>query len=147
MNPLIGWSLAVAALGLGWQLYGWQGVVMAITLIVFWLVLQFNRTLRVMKNAASAPVGHVDSAVMLHSRLRAGLALVQVVAWTRSLGRKEAADPETWSWADAGGASVNLVFVAGKLKRWSLHRTESPDEPPGAGNPAPGTSPGTAPTP
>ncbi len=104
MNPLIGWLLAAAALVLGWQLYAWQGVVMAITLIVFWLVLQFNRALRVMKNAASAPVGHVDSAVMLHSRLRAGLTLVQVVALTRSLGRKEAVDPETWSWADGGGA-------------------------------------------
>jgi hypothetical protein len=147
MNPLIGWSLAVAALVLGWQLYAWQGVVMAITLIVFWLVLQFNRALRVMKNAASAPIGHVDSAVMFHARLRAGLTLVQVVALTRSLGRKEAADPETWSWVDGGGTSVNLVFVAGKLRHWSLQRTASPDESPGAVNPAPGTSPGTAPTP
>ena len=147
MNPLVGWLLAVAALALGWQLYAWQGVVMAITLIVFWLVLQFNRALRVMKNAASAPMGHLDSAVMLHSRLRVGLTLVQVVALTRSLGRKEAADPETWSWADGGGASVNLVFVAGKLRSWSLQRAEAPDDSPTAANPAPSTATRTAPAP
>ena len=147
MNPVIGWLLAATALGLGWQLYAWQGVVMAITLIAFWLVLQFNRALRVMKNAASAPVGHVDSAVMLFSRLRAGLTLVQVVALTRSLGHKEAVDPETWSWTDGGGASVNLVFVAGKLKSWSLQRAEAPDEPATAANPALSTASGTAPAP
>ena len=147
MNPVIGWLLAATALGLGWQLYAWQGVVMAITLIAFWLVLQFNRALRVMKNAASAPVGHVDSAVMLFSRLRPGLTLVQVVALTRSLGHKEAVDPETWSWTDGGGASVNLVFVAGKLMRWALQRSELRDEPPGTVKPTPSPSPGTAPTP
>ena len=147
MNPVIGWLLAATALGLGWQLYAWQGVVMAITLIAFWLVLQFNRALRVMKNAASAPVGHVDSAVMLFSRLRPGLTLVQVVALTRSLGHKEAVDPETWSWTDGGGASVNLVFVAGKLKSWSLQRAEAPDEPATAANPALSTASGTAPAP
>jgi hypothetical protein len=84
---------------------------------------------------------------MLHSRLRVGLTLVQVVALTRSLGRKEAADPETWSWADGGGASVNLVFVAGKLRSWSLQRAEVPDDSPTAANPAPSTASRTAPAP
>jgi phosphatidylglycerophosphate synthase len=124
MNPSIGWALAAAALFAGWQGYGWQGLVFAVTLIVFWLVLQFNRALRVMKNAASAPVGHVPSAVMLHSRLQPRLTLMQVVALTRSLGRKLSAEPETWAWSDAGGATVTLIFGRGKLERWSLSRAE-----------------------
>ena len=66
-----------------------------------------------------------DSAVMLHSRLRAGMTLVQIVAMTRSLGRKVAAAPETWAWSDAGDATVTLVLVGGKLRDWALSRRES----------------------
>ena len=125
MNPIAGWLLAVIALLAGWQSYGWQGLALAVTLITFWLVLQFIRAIRVMKNAAGAPVGHVDSAVMLHSRLRAGMTLVQIVATTRSLGRKVAVEPETWAWSDAGDATVTLVLVGGKLRDWALSRRES----------------------
>ena len=124
MNAPVGSALAAAALFAGWQGYGWQGLVFAFTVIVFWLVLQFNRALRVMKNAAGAPVGHVKSAVMLHSKLQSRLTLMQVVAMTHSLGRKLSADPETWAWSDAGGATVTLVFVSGKLERWALSRAE-----------------------
>lgn len=122
MNTIVGVLLAVAALFAGWQAYGGQGLVLALTLIVFWLVLQFNRALRVMKNATSAPLGHVDSAVMLHSRLRRNMTLVQVVALTRSLGRRVAADAETWAWSDAAGATVTLELADGKLKNWALSR-------------------------
>lgn len=122
MNQSVGWALAGAALFAGWQAYGWQGLVFAITLIVFWLVLQFNRALRIMKNAASAPVGHVDSAVMLHARLQPRMTLMQVVALTRSLGRKLNDEPPTWAWSDAGGATVTLVFGGAKLDRWTLSR-------------------------
>lgn len=128
MNQYLGWLLAGIGLLAGWRSYGWQGLVLAVTLIVFWLLLQFNRALRVMKNAAGAPVGHVESAVMLHSRLQRGMPMVQVVTMTRSLGRKLAAVPDTWTWGDAGGATVTLVFDGGKLKQWTLGRGE-----PGAG--------------
>ena len=94
MNPVVGWSLAAAALFAGWQGYGWQGLVFSATLIVFWLVLQFNRALRVMKNAASAPVGHVKSAVMLHSKLQPRLTLMQVVTLTHSLAASSARSPK-----------------------------------------------------
>ena len=124
MNPVVGWSLAAAVLFAGWQGYGWQGLVFSATVIVFWLVLQFNRALRVMKNAASAPVGQVKSAVMLHSKLQPRLTLMQVVALTRSLGRKLSAEPETWAWSDAGGATVTLIFGAGKLESWALSGAE-----------------------
>lgn len=147
MNRPLGWLLAVLAVASGWFAYGWPGVVLAFTLIVFWLLLQFNRALRVMKNAASAPVGHVDSAVMLHSKLQQGMTMLQVVGLTRSLGRKlpatDSADPieERWTWGDAGGAHATLRFHDGRLVEWALGREGvSPSaEPSGSGGaPQPG---------
>jgi hypothetical protein len=43
MNQALGVALAVAALGLGYTSYGWRGVVLAVTVVVFWLLLQFSR--------------------------------------------------------------------------------------------------------
>ena len=128
MNPVIGWILAVIAVGLAWRSYGWQGVAFAVSLVVFWLVLQFNRSVRVMKNASNAPVGHVGSAVTLHSKLNKGMTLIQIIPLTRSLGRKLSDEPETWQWADEGGSSVTLVFDKGRLQSWTLHRPEQPPE-------------------
>ena len=122
MNRSLGWLLTAVALFAGWRAYGGPGLVLAVTLIVFWLVLQFNRALRVMKNATGAPVGRVESAVMLHSRLHRGMPMVQVVTLTRSLGRKLTTGPDTWAWGDAGGAKVTLVFDGGKLTQWTLGR-------------------------
>ena len=70
MNPTIGWGLAALAIAAGYVGWGWRGVVLGVTVIVFWLLLQFSRSLRVLRNAADAPVGHVASAVMLHGKLQ-----------------------------------------------------------------------------
>jgi hypothetical protein len=131
MNPVLGWALAALFVAVAWRQYGWQGVGFAASVIVFWLLLQFTRAMRVMKKAASAPVGHVDSAVMLNARLRTGMPMIQVVPLTRSLGRKVSDDPETWAWRDEGGSSVTLVFDKGRLASWTL------DRPPEASPPAP----------
>jgi hypothetical protein len=124
MNPIWGWALAALALVTGWWAYGWQGVVVSLTVVVFWLLLQFSRALRAMKNAADAPIGHVPSAVMLHTKLRVGMTLLQVIAQTRSLGRRVAEVPETWAWEDEGGAGLTLVFEGARLARWTLTRTD-----------------------
>jgi hypothetical protein len=126
MNPMIGWGLAAAALIGGFFAWGWPGAVLGFTLVVFWLLLQFSRSLRVLKNAAGAPVGHVDSAVMLHSKLKAGMTLMQVLVLTRSLGTRLAKTPERWGWADPGGARVSLEFDSGKLQSWQLTREDGP---------------------
>jgi hypothetical protein len=110
----------------GW---GWPGVVLGVTVLVFWLLLQFSRSLRVLKHAAQRPVGTVDSAVMLHSKLKAGMTLMQVLQITRSLGTRLEESPERWGWADAGGARVMLEFDAGKLRHWALERALPGDEP------------------
>ena len=122
MNPRWGWGLAALAVAVGFWGYGWPGVALAFSVIVFWLLLQFSRSLRVMKDAGSAPIGRVPSAVMLHARLKRGLTLLQVVAMTRSLGREVAKSPETWAWGDDSGAVAELVFEGARLERWVLRR-------------------------
>jgi hypothetical protein len=122
MNPAIGWVLAALAVALGYWQWGWRGVVLALTLIVFWLLLQFSRALRVLRVAGRAPVGHVQSAAMLNARLQAGSRLPQILALTRSLGSKIADDPETFEWRDAGGDAVRVELHEGRLARWTLQR-------------------------
>jgi hypothetical protein len=122
MSTWVGWCLALAAVGMAAQAYGWQGAVFALTVVVFWLLLQFNRALRAMKRAASQPVGHVDSAVMLNARLREGMTMLQIIGLTRSLGRRTGTEPEVWCWQDEGNSVVTLTLHAGKLRRWTLDR-------------------------
>ena len=51
LNPILGWSLAAAAVVGGYFSYGWQGVVLAMSAVVFWLLLQFSRVLRALRTA------------------------------------------------------------------------------------------------
>lgn len=127
MNPILGWGLAFVALVSGWLSYGWQGVVLVVTVIVFWLLLQFSRALRVMKDAGTAPKGRVGSAVMLNAKLKSGMTLMQVLALTRSLGDRVRETPETWAWRDDGDSHVTLVFERGRLQRWELVRPAQPE--------------------
>ena len=120
----IGWALAVAAVAVGYAGYGWRGVLLAVTVVVFWLLLQFSRALRVMRLAAQAPVGQVPSAVMLHAKLQAGMPLMDVVKLTRSLGRKVRDETETFAWRDESGAEVEIEFAGGRCQVWRLTRAE-----------------------
>ena len=123
MNPWVGWGLAFAAVVAGWFSYGWPGLALAFSVIVFWLLIQFSRSLRVMRNASDAPVGYVPSAVMLHSKLRVGLPMLQIVTLTKSLGRRVGEAPETWAWSDESGAEVRIVLDAsGRCASWTLNR-------------------------
>jgi hypothetical protein len=124
MNPIVDWALALIALVAGWRGYGWPGIALAVSVIVFWLLIQFNRSVKVMRNAAHSPVGHIDSAVMLNAKLAAGLPMIRIVTLTRSLGKRVAEEPETWAWADASGSEVQVVFDKGRCKRWVLNRPE-----------------------
>lgn len=123
MNGVIAWGLAAAALGVGWWQYGWRGLVLALSVIAFWLLLQFSRTLRLLRTAAQSPVGHVASAVMLNARLNDKLRLADVIKLTGSLGRKLSDKPETYAWRDAGGDEVEVEFANGRCVRWQLARS------------------------
>ena len=112
----------MVGMALGYALWGWQGVVLALSVMVFWLLLQFSRALRVMRIAGQAPVGRVPSAVMLHARLQAGMPLMKILTLTRSLGERLADSPETWRWQDGAGDSVRVVMQAGRCSEWALQR-------------------------
>lgn len=139
MDSRVGWLLALAALAVGWWSYGWQGIVLALTVITFWLLLQFSRTVRLLRQAAQAPIGHVKSAVMLHAKLRTGMPLADVIRSAGSLGRKTAEQPETFVWTDAGDVSLEVVLDNGRCSRWQLLR------PDGAAATGPVSSGGDAP--
>jgi len=122
MNAKLGWALAVLAVALGYVQYGWQGVVVAISAVVFWLLMQFTRAMRAMRTAGGAPVGSVASAVMLNAKLKPGLRLMDVITLTHSLGEKLADEPETYRWTDGAGVSVTVELAKGKCRRWTLAR-------------------------
>jgi len=122
----LGWVLAGAALAAGYVAYGWRGVVLALSVVVFWLLLQFSRSLRVLRQAAGSPVGEVANAVMLQARLHTGMRLPDILKLTRSLGRKVADNPETFVWTDAGGDAVSVELRQGRVTAWQLRRAGEP---------------------
>ena len=128
MNARVGWALAALAIGVGFAAWGWRGALLGISVTVFWLLLQFSRALGAMRRAAQAPVGHVDSAVMLQARLQPGMLMMQVLPLTRSLGEKVTDEPETWLWRDAGGDAVRVEMRAGRVSAVQLLRAAAGDE-------------------
>lgn len=128
---IVGWALGSLAVAVGYVQWGWQGVAFAVTLVVFWLLLQFSRSLRSLREAGGAPLGKVPSAVMLHAQMRPGLSLPEILRLTGSLGRKVADDPETFVWEDAAGVRLQAEMRAGRLAAWALQRPpDGEDTPP-----------------
>jgi hypothetical protein len=122
VSARLGWLLAALFTFAAWRAYDWAGLAFAASAIVFWLLLTFNRAVRVMRNAADSPLGHVPSAVMFHAGLTRGTTMLKIVTQTKSLGRKVEGSDDDWRWSDDGGASVVLHFERGRLVRWQLER-------------------------
>ncbi len=127
MTGLLGWGLAFAAVALGYAFFGWRGALLAVSVTVFWLLLQFSRAVRTLRLASERPMGRVPSAVVLHSQLRSGLRLPEVLALTRSLGRRVADDPETFVWEDEAGDAVRVELRRGRCSAWTLQRRTGAD--------------------
>jgi len=108
------------------SLYGWRGVALAASVIAFGLLLQFNRTIRVMRVAAENPVARISNAVMFQAGLREGMSMLQVVRTTRTLGRRVDGGVDDWLWSDASGDAVRLHFERGRLTKWRLERAVPP---------------------
>ena len=92
-------AAGVAVPVLAYWSYGWAGVAAAVTVMVMWALLHFNRVVQVLKRAANRPIGYVDSAVMLNAKLKPGMTLLHVVAMTKSLGALQSpkdAQPEVY---------------------------------------------------
>lgn len=117
--------LCLGLLAWGYRQFGWPGVAGVTGGLIMWLLLHFTRAMAVMRRAAQRPIGHVDSAVMLNARLRAGVSLLHVVGMTRALGQlrsPEGQQPEIYRWTDAGHSWVEAEFSGGKLQRWRMER-------------------------
>jgi hypothetical protein len=133
------WMIPAAAiLGVigAYQAYGWQGVAFAVTALVMWALMHFNRMVHVLKRAANQPIGYVGSAVMLNVKLKTGVNLMHVVALTKSLGEQLSAkdeQPEVYRWTDGTQSTVTCHFVNGRLTEWALVRPAG-DEPPQDGS-------------
>ena len=110
---------------------GWPGVAAVVGGIIMWVLLHFTRLMSVMKKAANRPIGYVGSAVMLNVKLRPKVALVHVIAMTRSLGQRlseEGQSPEIYRWTDGTNSSVTCEFVNGRLMKWELQRPQQTDD-------------------
>jgi hypothetical protein len=117
-----------ALLALGTYRFGWQGFALVATGLAMWLLMHFTRALRVLKQAAKRPIGHVGSAVMMNAKLKPGMRLLQVIALTRSLGQRVSEpdiQPEIFVWRDAGDSQVTCTFITGKLTQHALLRPQN----------------------
>jgi hypothetical protein len=129
------WIIPIAAvLGMvgAYQAYGWQGVAFAVTALVMWALMHFNRLVHVLKRAANRPIGYVGSAVMLNAKLKTGVNLMHVVALTKSLGEQlsaQDADPEIYRWTDGTQSHVTCQFKNGRLSEWTLVRPPGDETP------------------
>lgn len=133
MSNALGVLLALAAPVVGYLAYGWPGVVLAVTVVVFWLLLQFSRALRVLRAAGSRPLGTVANAVMLQARLQRGMHMQAVLRLAGSLGRQVQGEADTFTWQDASGDCVRVRLMGGKVSEWQLLRaSKGPERQPAA---------------
>ena len=116
---------AVAGLAYGYHALEWMGFFLVLGGLVMWALLHFTRMVKVLERAANRPIGHVDSAVMLNAKLKAGVNLMHVIALTRSLGElttPKDQQPEVYRWRDSSHSVVTCVFQDGRLQSWALER-------------------------
>ena len=118
----------IGGAAIAYQSYGWRGLVVVASVLVFGILLHFSRMMQVLKRAANRPIGSVDSAVMLNAKIKSGATLLHVVAMTRSLGllkSAKGAQPEVFEWKDGGQSVVTCTFVGGKLSHYELFRPQA----------------------
>jgi hypothetical protein len=123
-TPLL-WAAGALFIAVAYQRFGWPGVALVVTGIMFWMLLHFTRMMTVLKRATNAPMGYVASAVMLNAKLKTGVTLLHVTAMTKSLGLLQSekdAQPEIYRWTDTSGSHVTCTFVGGKLTTYLLWR-------------------------
>ncbi len=125
--------LAAVLVAMAYRSYGWSGVALAVSLLVTWALLHFNRLMQVLKRAAKRPIGYLDSAVMFNAKLKPGVTLMHVVAMTRALGESKSVEdqqPEVYRWTDGSKSYVTCEFLRGKLVKWELVRPAATEDTP-----------------
>ena len=123
MKAGLGALLALACLVAGGAVYGWQGVVFALTAILMLLLVQFTKLMRVMGRASRAPIGRRGNALVVEVRLKADMPLVDVLTLTGSLGEAVPNQAHAYTWTDEGGDRLTLQFSPNsRLQSWQLQR-------------------------
>ena len=118
----------IGGASIAYQSYGWRGLVVVASVLVFGILLHFSRMMQVFMRAANRPIGYVYSAVMLNAKIKTGATLLHVVAMTRSLGllkSAKGAQPEVFEWKDGSQSVVTCTFVGGKLSHHELFRPQA----------------------
>jgi len=121
----------IGGAALAYRSYGWPGIAVVVTFLVFGILLHFTRLMTILKRAANRPIGHVDSAVMLNAKLKPGATLLHIVALTRALGLLKSVkdeQPEVFEWKDGTDSVVTCTFMNGKLAHHVLVRPNQPHE-------------------
>jgi len=128
-------AVAIVVLVWAYDSMEWLGVGMALTAMVSWFLLHYTRLIHIFNRASKRPIGFVDSAVMMHVKIKKGMPLLKVIALTKSLGQKQGemtnppVDPEIYTWTDGSNSFVRCEFVGGRLTVWELHRPQLKEEP------------------
>ena len=126
-------ALALALCLAAWRSYGAQGLLLAVLMISFWVLLHFTKLMRLLRAAAARPMGAVGDVPALQAQLRLGMPLHEVIRRTGCLGDRlgdasaAAGAHERFAWCDAQGRSLQLDFEHGRLSR--IERQDSPTPP------------------
>jgi hypothetical protein len=116
-------ALALALSYAAWRSYGAQGLLLAVLMLSFWLLLHFTKLMRLLRTIAARPMGRVRNAAALQARLKRGMAMVDVIRLTLSLGQLRTppdTEPEQRAWADDAGQALVATFEHGRLVTWRL---------------------------
>lgn len=130
LRPWLFPTLVLALCYAAWRSYGWQGLVLAMLMSSFWVLLHFTKLMRLLRAAAARPKGIVADIPALQRHLRPGMPMHEVVRRTACLGERpaDATTDEVFDWRDAQGRALRLHFEAGRLARMS-RVDRDPDEP------------------
>jgi len=124
-------ALALALSYAAWRSYGLQGLLLVVLMLSFWLLLHFTKLMRLLRTVAARPMGRVSSALALQRRLKPGMAMVDVMRLTLSIGELRTppdTEPEERQWADDTGQAVVCCFEHGRLLSFRLEAVIPPDQ-------------------
>jgi hypothetical protein len=126
--PALATALAYAA----WRSYSWPGLILALLMLSFWLLLHFTKLMRLLRTVANRPLGRVRDATVLAKHLKPGMPLVDVMRLTLSIGALQSApdtEPEVRTWSDDAGRTAICSFEQGRLVSFRVEATPQPEPP------------------